>query len=298
VGTTFSVAGRPEPAKGQKPVADIRRVDAHYLATLKVPLLRGRALSEEDREGTVPSALVDRSLARQLFGDTDPVGQRLAVDYAPPRGPVEIVGVVGDVRSAGLDEEPRPTVYLAQRQSPPTMMTIAVRTGVLAPAVVPAARRILAELDADVAIDRVSTLESLVSDSIGGRRLPMYFLVPFSALALLLAAVGVFGVLSLGVRQRMGEIGIRIALGAGPRDVLRMILGHAGRIAISGAAGGALGAFLAARAMRSLLYGVAPSDPLTLAAAVVLVVAVALTASLIPARRAVATDPVVALRQE
>jgi putative ABC transport system permease protein len=301
VGTTFSVDGRPEPPKGQKPVADIRRIDASYLATLKIPLLRGRALSERDREGTVPSALVDQSLAHQLFGDADPVGQRLAVDYAPPRGPVEIVGVVGDVRSAGLDEEPRPTVYLEQRQSPPTMMTIAVRSGVLgAPAlpVIPAARRILADLDPDVAIDRVATLESFVSDSIGGRRLPMYFLVPFSTLALLLAAVGICGVLSLGVRQRMREIGIRIALGAAPRDVLRMVLGHAARIALTGAAGGALGALLTAGAMRSLLYGVAPSDPVTLAAAVLLVLAVALTASLLPARRAVATDPIAALRQE
>ncbi len=298
VGTTYSVAGRPAPAPGEAPTADIKRIDAQFLATLRIPLLQGRGLSASDGPAAPTVALVNRALARQTFGDASPIGERLEISFQPLRGPAEIVGVVGDVRGSGIDEPARPTVYLTDRQSATTMMTLAVR---MDPGVSPplsAIRQIAASLEPDAAPDRFSTLDSLVASSLGGRRFPMFFLAPFSLTALLLSAVGVYGVLSLAVRQRVREIGVRIALGAQARDVMTLVLGRVARLAVAGAAAGLVVSLLAARAMRSLLYGIAPNDPPTIAMAVALVLAVALLASILPTSRAVRIDPMTALREE
>jgi len=178
------------------------------------------------------------------------------------------------------------------------MMTVAIRMEPGARSPLSAIRRIAVSLEPEAAPDRFLTLDSLVASSLGGRRFPMFFLAPFSLTALLLSAVGVFGVLSLSVRQRVREIGVRIALGAQSRDVVALVLGRAARLAAAGTVAGLAASVVAARAMRSLLFGVGPDDPATIAGAAGLVLAVALVASLLPVWRAVRIDPMTALREE
>jgi len=299
VATSFRVVGRPAPPAGQKPTADVRRVDEAYFRALGIPLSRGRSLSQTDRAGSPPVAVVNRALVHAVFPSSseDPIGARLDVNFSPLPGPVEIVGVVGDVRARGLDEDARPTIYVSPRQSPSTMMTVAVRGTAALPRMAPI-REVLRGLDPEIAPDRIAALDDLLKESLGGRRFPMYFLAPFSVTALLLAAVGVYGILSLAVAQRFREIGIRMALGAQSRDVIRLVVAGAARVVAIGGLAGAVLALAGARAIRSLLFGVAPGDPATVAAAAATVLAAALLAAWIPARRAAKADPVVALRQE
>ncbi|HEY6147602.1 MAG TPA: ABC transporter permease [Thermoanaerobaculia bacterium] len=299
VATSYRVAGRPALPAGQKPAADVRRIDDAYFGTLGISLARGRSFSSSDRAGSPPVAVVNRALVRAVFASSseNPIGARLDVNFSPLPGPVEIVGVVGDVHARGLDEDARPTIYVSQRQSPSSMMTIAVRGERELPRMAPL-RDALRQLDPEVAPDKVAALGDLLKESLGGRRFPMYFLAPFSATALLLAAVGVYGILSLAVAQRYREIGIRMALGAQSRDVVRLVLSRAARVVAFGGIAGVALALAGARAIRSLLFGVSPGDPLTFAAAAATVLAAALAAAWLPAQRAAKADPVAALRQE
>ncbi|MEP7132876.1 MAG: ABC transporter permease [Acidobacteriota bacterium] len=292
--TRFTADGLPDPPAGEEPVAEVRRIDARYLATLNIPLVAGRGLTDADRPGAPSVVLVNRTLARQILGGNG-VGRRLTVRYEPAS--VEIVGVVGDVRLGGLDADVRPAIYYPVRQTSSGAMTVAVRASHGA-ALLPAIRSELRRIDPDVPMDRIADLDRMMTDSLGPRRFPMYFLAPFSATALLLAAVGVYGVISLAVSQRRREIGVRIALGAAPSDVLRLVLSRAFLLAALGAVAGTAVALVATRAMRTLLFRVAPGDPVALAAGALIVVSIALLAAWLPARRATRTDPMTALKQE
>ena len=294
--TSFFAEGQPEPRAGEAPVAEVRRIDPRYLSTLGVPLLRGRGLAATDRPGTPPVVLVNRTLARQIFGVDDCVGRRLSIRYEPSS--VEIAGVVGDVRLGGLDADVRPAIFYPVQQTSGLSMAVAVRTSGRGGSVIATLREELRRMDPEVPIGGVADLEKLITASLGPRRFPMYFLAPFSVIALLLAGVGVYGVISLAVRQRRREIGVRIALGAAPRDVLGLVLSRAFRLAAAGALAGIGAAFFATRAMRTLLFQVAPDDPVSVGAGAAVVVAVALLAAWLPARRATRTDPITALRQE
>ena len=299
-GTTFAVVGAPPPPAADKPVADIRTADPGALAALGVPLVAGRGLAEEDGAGAPPVVLVNGALARRFFGGESPIGRRLDVSWGPPeaKAPVEIVGVVGDVRLSSLDEPARSTIYYPARQSPNSLMTLVVKGAPGAPPLLPLIREELKRLDPDIPIERPATLETLLARSFEGRRLPMILLGPFALAALALAAVGLYGVLALAVRDRTREIGIRIALGARAGDVRRLVLGRAALLTGAGLAAGAGAALGATRAMKSLLFGVAPTDPLTFTAIAAVVAAVSLAASWLPARRATRIDPIAALRSE
>jgi len=206
--------------------------------------------------------------------------------------------VAGDVRLSDVDKPARPAIYYAARQSPNSMMTLAVKASEDPERLLPRIRESLKAIDPTIAIERPATLDAMLARSLEGRRLPMLFLGPFSLAALLLAAVGIYGVLAFAVRERTRELGIRLALGAQRRDVLRLVLGRAAALTACGLAAGAGAALLATRAMRSLLFGVEPADPVTLAVVAAGVAAMALLASWLPARRASRIDPNHALRSQ
>ena len=300
-GTSFLVEGAPPVAAADKPTADIRTIDSAALPALGIPLVDGRMLDDRDRPGSPPVVLINRALAQRFFGGERPIGGRLSVSWGLPdgKGLVEIVGVVGDVRLSGVDVPARPAIYYSARQSPNSMMTLVVKAGGTDPeSLLPAIRGQVKALDPTIAIERPATLEGLLAQSLEGRRLPMIFLGPFSAAALLLAAVGIYGVLAFAVRDRTRELGIRITLGAQRSDVLRLVLTRAALLTGAGLAAGATAALFATRSMRSLLFGVEPADPATFAAVALGVAAVAFAASWLPARRAVRIDPVRALKSE
>ena len=299
-GTSFLPEGSPPVAAGDKPTADIRTIGDGALAALGIPLIAGRGFEGSDRPGTPPVVLVNRTLADRFFGRESPIGRRLSVSWGLPegKGPVEIVGVVGDVRLADVDRPARPAIYYSARQSPNSMMTLAVKAASDPEPLLPMIRSEVAALDPTIAIERPATLDTLLARSLEGRRLPMIFLGPFSLAALLLAAVGIYGVLAFAVRERTQEIGIRIALGARGSDVRRLVLGRAALLTGAGLAAGGAAALLATRFLRSLLFGVEPTDPVTFAGVALGVAAVALVASWLPARRAERLDPVRALRSE
>ncbi len=275
-GTSFLPEGAPPVAAADKPTADIRTVGPGALEALGIPLLAGRGFAESDRTDTPPVVLVNRTLARRFFGGGSPIGRRLSVSWGLPsgNGPVEIIGVAGDVRLSDVDRPARPAIYYAARQSPNSMMTLAVKAATDPESLLPMIRKQLAALDPTIAIERPATLEALLARSLEGKRLPMIFFGPFSLAALLLAAVGIYGVLAFSVRERTRELGIRIALGAQDSDVRRLVLGRAAVLTGTGLAAGAVAALLTTRFMRSLLFDVDPADPITLAAVALGVAAV------------------------
>jgi putative ABC transport system permease protein len=299
-GTSFLLEGTPPMAAGDKPTADIRTVGPGALEALGIPLLAGRTFADSDRPDGPGVVLVNRTLAARFFGKQSPIGRRLSVSWGLPggSGPVEIVGVAGDVRLSDVDKPARPAIYYAARQSPNSMMTLAVKASEDPERLLPRIRESLKAIDPAIAIERPATLDTMLARSLEGRRLPMLFLGPFSLAALLLAAIGIYGVLAFAVRERTRELGIRLALGAQRRDVLRLVLGRAAALTACGLAAGAGVALLATRAMRSLLFGVEPADPVTFAVVAAGVAAMALLASWLPARRASRIDPNDALRSQ
>ena len=296
--TRFTIVGRPAPLPGQWTSADIRVVDPNYFAAMEIPLRRGRAATAADRASTTPVVIINETMARRYWPDEDPVGQRLQVSWTHPDARPEIIGIVGDVHRNTLDSDIRPLIYYVHAQEPSTSMTLVIRhaggSGPLATAV----RGILHDLDPDLPITEIATMATQVSRSMADRRYPMMLLALFAGLAVLLAAIGLYGVLAYAVSRRTREIGVRMALGASGGDVLRMIVGNGMRLTLIGIGIGLVGAALAARALGRLLYGVQPADPVSLIGAALLFVVVALVATYLPATRATRVDPMLALRSE
>jgi putative ABC transport system permease protein len=296
--TRFTVVGRPEPKAGEWTSADIRTADPGYFAAMRVPLVRGRTFTPADRADAPPVIVVNETMARKFFPGQDAVGQRLQVNWTDPKAHPEIIGVVGDVRTSALDADIRPMIYYALAQAPTGSMTLAIRHSADPGPLVASVRAAVRDLDHDVPLSDVASMTTLLNRSMADRRYPMLLLSGFAALAVLLAAVGLYGLLSYVVSRRTREIGVRMALGADRGAVLGLVLRDGVRLTLIGAGLGAVASAIAARALGHLLYGVGPTDPVTFAVVGLLLVAVALVASYLPAARATRVDPVVALRTE
>jgi putative ABC transport system permease protein len=294
---TFLIDNNPE-MQGQ---AGYAPASAGYFAAMGIPLLRGRLFDRSDTVNSPHVAVISQSLARRYWPNEDPIGKRIQfVNMEPDKRLLDVIGVVGDVRNA-LDTEAGPMVYAYSLQRPQwwqvANLSIVVRSSNNPQPLIPAMRAAVESMRPDVPL-RFRTLEQVFSSSLDQRRFILYLFGVFAAVALMIAAVGVYGVMAYTVTQRAQEIGIRMALGAQTTDVLRMALGHGMRLAMAGAALGLLAAIALTRLMKNLLFGVEATDPLTFAAIALLLMIVALLACLIPARRATKVDPMVALRCE
>ncbi|MGB9464038.1 MAG: ABC transporter permease [Candidatus Acidiferrum sp.] len=296
--TDFVIEGRPLPPANDEPSADIRTVDYAYFRTMEIPLLAGREFTASDNSAGKHVMVINETMARQYWPRENPIGQRVTMkDWGPPLTG-EIVGVVGDVKTNGLDEAVGPMIYWPHFQFPQLFNTIVVRSDSDPLRLIPAVKAAIWAVNKNQPISKIETLEQVLSESLARRRLYMILLGVFAGAALLLAGVGIYGVVSYSVSQRRREMGIRIAIGAERGDVLRLVLGQGARAALLGISIGIAGALGLTRLMTNLLFGVRASDPLTFLAVAMLLTLVALAASYIPARRAMRLDPMVALRHE
>lgn len=297
VETAVRVEGRPERPGDGRPTAFATTASAGYFRALGIPLLSGRGFTGADRDGAPPVALVNRTLARRMFAGADPRGERLALGENGRMGTWEVVGVVGDVRSNGFDSAPRPEVYVPFAQTRTGSVTFVVAAGGDATTLLPLARQAVWDVDPQQTIHEAATLDDYVAGTVAERRFLLLLVASFSAVALMLAAVGTFALVSYSVAQRSHELAIRRALGAPPRTLVVSVLAQAARLGLPGVALGLLLAVAAAGALRPLLYEVAPSDPATLLPLAALMLAVTLLGAWLPARQAAAADPAAALRR-
>ena len=297
--SSFAVEGRPPSAPGESEHLQLSLVSPDYFHVMSIPLHRGRAFTERDREGAPPVIIINETLARRHFANEDPLGKRITVGTLGGQLSCEVVGVVGDTKQERLDQDAEPQGYISYLQSPigemffvargrtsdVTSLATALRSGVQA-------------VDKDQPIYEVNALRGLLSDSITRQRFSMWLLALFAALALLLAAVGVFSVMSFAVSGRTHEIGVRMALGAQKWDVLGLIIRQGMMFALIGVGIGLAGSIALTRVMASQLYGVSATDPATFTGVALMLAIVALLACYIPARRATKVDPMIALRHE
>jgi putative ABC transport system permease protein len=296
--TDFVLVGRPAPNPGDEPSADIHMVSSGYFQTMGIPLERGRAFTERDSAGAPRVMVISETMARQFWPGADPIGQKVTMKDWGPDLTGTIVGVVGDVKLDGLEQSTRSAIYWPSKQFFSLFSTLVVRTDVASQAIVPAIKAAIWSVNPDQTIASAETMESAVSEQFAPRRFNLALLGAFAGLALLLAALGVYGVLVQSVEQRTREIGVRMALGAQRSDVLRLVISQGLKMSLLGIAAGLACAWASMHLMASLLFGVAPRDPLTFAAAAVLLTVIALLACWVPARRATRVDPIVALRYE
>ena len=296
----FSIEGRPAFPPNERVEVPIDPVTPNYFGAMGVPLLKGRAFDARDREGAPEVTIVNESFARRFFPGEEAVGKR--IKYGPPESEgswITIVGVVGDTRRTGFDAAVRPETYLPHAQNPSRGMMLVVRSSAADPsALANVVRGAVSSLDREVPVFQVRTIDELLSGMMAQRRLNMLLLAIFAGVALLLAAVGIFGVMNYAVSQRTHEIGLRVALGAQARDILRMVVVQGMALVLAGLALGLAGSLMLTRLMSSLLYGVSATDPATYTGIALLLAAVALLACYLPARRATRVDPMVALRYE
>ena len=295
---SYGVVGEPPADPGKEPLAEIRIASPGFFAALGIPIRRGRDFTEQDGLGTEPLVVVNEALVNAHFKGRDPIGQQLT---GLGGSPMRIIGVVGDVRQAGLDRAPLREVYFPYN-SPQigwmSSMSLVIKTRVDPESVIPAVNQAVRAIDPNQPVYRVNTMEQVISQSLSTRRLNLWLLGVFAGVALLLSAAGLYGVISFLVTQRTREIGIRMALGAEARDVLGLMMRKGAGLIAAGIVLGLVGAFGFTRWLESMLYGVTTRDPLTFATIPLLLVTVALLATYIPARRASRLDPTVALRGE
>ena len=291
----FTIAGHPaEPAQ---PAAYYYAVTPDYLRVMGIPVRRGRGITPQDSAGAPRVALINEELARVFFPDSDPLGQHISLGNGPEAWR-EIVGVVGDVKQNGLGQPTRPQILEPFAQSPSASTSFVVRTTLVPPDLLVDIRDALHTIDPEIPLDGMYPLTAALDRSVAAPRFALFLFGVFAGSALLLAAVGIYGVISYSVTQRTGEIGIRMALGAQRRDVLRLILRQGARMIGAGLLAGLIGALALSQLLAWMLFEVSPHDPLTLAIIVGLLATVAFAACWLPARRATQVDPLVALRCE
>jgi putative ABC transport system permease protein len=295
----FVVEGKTT-ATGQEDEASIITVTTGYFSALKIPLRSGRMFNEVDKPKAPGALIVNQAFARAYLGGADPVGKRLRFTYSDKNPYMQIVGVVGDTAATDLAEPLPAVIYTANEQGPATFLGYLVRTAGDPAAFVGAARAALHDVDAQLPLIQPQSLEQIASQSpsVFFRRYPSYLIGSFAALAMVLAMIGLYGLISYTVQQRTREIGIRVALGAGRRDIFGMVIGEGLRAALIGIAGGVVAGLGLMRLMASVLYGVKPSDWITFSGVALTLLVVALLACSMPARRAMCVDPIVALRYE
>jgi len=311
----FSIEGRPAPAPGREPYAAFRVATPEYFEALRIPLRGGRLISESDgrvalplirwfeqqplpagseRPQPPPVAIVSEAAARQFWPGEDPIGRRIRVMFSPP---VTIVGIVGDIRHNSLAQPVSPHVYLAHNQEPWNSLSVVVRAAGAGTTLAGPIREQLRALDPALPFT-LRRMEDVLGRSVGRPRFYMLFTGAFGAVALALSVLGIFGLVSYAASQRMRELGVRIALGAQPREIVALVVGQGLRPVAAGVAAGAVGAFAASRYLESMLFGVSATDPLTFAAVALLLAGAAVAACWLPARRAAAVDPLTVLRSE
>jgi putative ABC transport system permease protein len=293
----FSIADRPPVDPADQPPTNYYAVTPDYMRAMGIALVRGRFFTAHDDAKAPRVAIINETLAKKFFPHQDPIGQRINVTNGPLTWR-EIVGIVRDTRQYRLDSPVTMQTYEPFAQSPFTFMTFVVRTDGTVHDVNALARTAIFSVDRDQPVASVRPLSALLAESVARRRFAMFLFAVFSAVALLLATVGIAGVMAYMVNQRTSEIGIRMALGAQRSDVLRMILGHGLRLVASGIVAGLAGALIVTQFISSMLFSVGARDPLTFVAIALLLTAVASLACLLPARRATRVDPMVALRSE
>jgi putative ABC transport system permease protein len=292
---TFVQIGKPPVPVGSEPSASNGVVTPEYFAALRIPLKAGRYFTLHDNAAAAPVAIISEAMARQFYPNENPLGQRVEISG---KKPAEIVGVVGDVRDQQLESKGRATVYQPAAQYPSSSMYFAVRTAGNPAHLIPPVRAAIRQLDPDLVLDTVGTVEHLVDTSLSGRRFAMLLMAVFAGLALALAMLGIYGVMSYSVTQATQEIGIRMALGAGSGDVLQMVLSYGGTLMAVGLLIGVPMALGAGELLASQLFETPSSDPITYAAVSVALLATGLAACAVPAFRATGVDPMVALRNE
>jgi predicted permease len=296
---SFAEEGAPEPLPGQTPDANIRVVGAEYFRTMGIPLLRGRLLAGQDADGAPRAIVVNETMARRHWPNEEPIGRRIAFD-GEQGNPAwrEIVGVVADIKHEGLGSDEVPAAYVPHAQRPGASMAIVLRASGDPKGLVSALRGEVQALDRNLPVYSVTTMDEVMSSSVASQRFGLLLLGIFAGVALVLAAVGIYGVMSYTVAQRTHEIGVRMALGAGRRDVMRMIVWQGMALALVGLAAGALVAGAVGRLLSSMLFEVSPADPAAFLGASVVLALAALLACFVPARRATKVDPMVALRAD
>ncbi len=294
------IEGRPDPPPGQELIVTTRIVSPGYFKTMSIPVLTGRQFTDQDTRKSPLVMLISETMARRVWPNEDPVGKRVALGpIQRPEDWFQVIGVVKDVRQFELSAEPKPQMYLLYRQTdffaPEDLV---VQTGVDPASMATTVRNAVWEIDKDQPVSNIRTMEEILLDSIARQRFNMLLLAIFGAVALILAAVGIYGVMSYSVAQRTHEIGIRMALGAQTGAVLKLAVGYGLKLVLAGVAIGLIAAFALTRVMSTLLFGVTATDPMTFTLISLLFVCVAALASYIPARRATKVDPIIALRYE
>ena len=299
-GLVFEVQGRPAAEPGSEPAADFFFVEPRYFETMQIPLLRGRGFADQDDENSVPVAIINRALAQRLWPNQDPIGQQLRPAVSDPLSHrwYRIIGVVADAKQRGLGTEPRPTIYRTYYQAVARYTFALVRTRPDPRSMATAVKNAVASVNSTLALGVVQTLDQYLAQSVSTQRFSMTLLALFGGLAVSLAAIGVYGVMAFTAAQRTHEVGVRMALGAQPAQIAKLVLGEGLRMALAGVVVGMFSALALARVMRNLLYGVSATDPLTFLGVSAVLVGVALAACYLPARRAMRVDPMVALRYE
>jgi predicted permease len=293
----FTIQGRPVDSE-RSPTADIAVVDTEYFGTMEVPLIAGRNFTISDTDKTQTVAVIDQTLARRYWPDENPVGQQIKFGFGAGVKGVAIIGVVGDIKSDGFDAPSVPHIYVPMGQFAPVNAVVFLRSRGDVEQLGEAVRHEVEKVDPNVPVHSISSMDQIISRSLADRRFAVELLGVFAAVALLLAAIGIYGVMSYSFSQRTHEVGIRMALGAQRLDILRMALGEGMLIVVIGLASGLVGAAIMTQFFRSMLFGVAPADPITFVSVSAILAGVALFACYIPAQRATRVDPLVALREE
>ena len=294
----FSIEGRPTGAIAEQPMAQTRYISPDYFRAIGIPLRQGRVFSDQDRDNSVPVVIISEAMARRFWPGENPIGKRLTPTFHVEQGMREIVGVVGDVKARGLDSDSSTMMYLPFKQSPRPFMSFVVRTSSNPESLIQPVSKAIYSIDNEQALTDVQTMEQVLTQSLSGQRFNMTLLLAFAGVALMLAAVGVYGVMNYTVTLRRRELGIRMALGAAKMDVLRLVLGQGLTLTLIGVGAGLISAYALTRLMASLLYGVTATDYLTFGSVSAVLIIVGVAASYVPARRATKVNPTIALRAE